>query len=112
MRFTHFHLFLVYNYYPKKTCGGNERGRYKTLSEAKAACAKDGACEMVSKVCEDCGTPKQKQSYYRACSGDFWEPVNDYGRMLAEYFETWIKGFFTNTLLMNLTDKQILESYF
>ena len=60
---------------------------------------------MVSKVCEDCGTPKQKQSYYRTCSGDFWEPVNDYGRMLAEYFETWIKGFFTNTRSINISSR-------
>ena len=104
VEFSYVYSFLVYTQYPQKTCSGKEQGRYNTLLEAKDACGKDGGCEMVSKVCEDCGTPKERQTYYRTCSGGFWEPVTDYQRMLSEYFETWIKGsiIFLNAKIINI----------
>ena len=85
----------MYTYYPKKTCDGKGsfKGQtYNTLSEAKTACGKNEGCEMISTICEDCGSPKEKPTYYRTCSGGFLEPVNEYGKMLAEFAETWIKG--------------------
>ena len=87
----------MYIHYPEKTCDG--RGKfggqsYKTISEAKDACGKDEDCEMISKICEDCGSPKEKPSYYRTCSGGFQNFTTEYALALAQFAETWVKGIF------------------
>ena len=87
----------MYIHYPEKTCDG--RGKfggqsYKTISEAKDACGKDEDCEMISKMCEDCGSPKEKLSYYRTCSGGFQKYTTEYALALAQFAETWVKGIF------------------